>query len=186
MVPMTISLGDIVACPVADHDELYKIAIDANGAALARLARAYEADAERRRDLLQLIHIAIWRSLASFDKRCSLRTWVYRVAHNVAATHVLKSRRARGRLVELEALEMEPRYFDGVAAAIARDSLARLFDLIRRLKPLDRQIIILHLEGESAASIARVSGLSPENVATKIHRIKRVLRSQFPGGREHE
>jgi len=52
---------------VADHDKLYTVAIDANGAALARLARAYEADVDRRRDLLQEIHIAIWRSLASFD-----------------------------------------------------------------------------------------------------------------------
>jgi len=171
---------------VADHDKLYKLAIDASGAALARLARAYEADADRRRDLLQQIHIAIWRSLVSFDKRCSLRTWVYRVAHNVAATHVLKRRRARGRLVDLETLETEPGYIDGVAVAIARDSLSRLLDLVRRLKPLDRQIIVLHLEGESAAAIAEVSGLSPANVATKIHRIKRVLRSQFPGGRDHE
>ena len=166
---------------MADHDKLYTVAIDANGAALARLACAYEADVDRRRDLLQEIHIAIWRSLASFDKRCSLRTWVYRVAHNVAATHVLKRRRARGRMVDLETLETEPGYIDGVAVAIARDSLSRLLDLIRRLKPLDRQILVLHLEGESAASIAEVSGLSPQNVATKIHRIKRVLRNQFHG-----
>ncbi|MDE0623868.1 MAG: RNA polymerase sigma factor [Bryobacterales bacterium] len=170
---------------MAVHDKLYQAAIDANGAALARLARVYEADADRRRDLLQEIHIAVWRSLASFDKRCSLRTWVYRVAHNVAATHVLKRRRSRGRLVALEALETEPGYIDGVAAAISRDALSRLLDLVRRLKPLDRQIIVLHLEGESAASIAEVTGLSPENVATKIHRIKRVLRNQFPGGRDH-
>ena len=155
--------------------------MDANGAALARLARAYEADLDRRGDLLQEIHIAIWRSLASFDKRCSLRTWVYRVAHNVAASHVLKRRRIRKRLVDLETLETEPEYIDGVAAAIARDSLSSLLDLIRRLKPMDRQIIILHLEGETAASIADVSGLSPGDVATKIYRIKRVLRSQFPG-----
>jgi RNA polymerase sigma-70 factor (ECF subfamily) len=41
---------------------------------------------EDRRDLLQEIHLALWRSFATFDDRCSLRTWVYRVAHNVATS----------------------------------------------------------------------------------------------------
>ncbi len=60
--------------------------------------------------------------------------------------------------------------------------MARLLRLIRRLKPLDRQIILLYLEGERAVSIAEVTGLSPGNVATKIHRIKRLLRRQFDEG----
>ena len=32
------------------------------GPALGRLARGYEADSEKRRDLLQEIHLALWRS----------------------------------------------------------------------------------------------------------------------------
>jgi RNA polymerase sigma-70 factor, ECF subfamily len=40
------------------------------GAALERRAWAYEADPERRRDLLQEIHLALWRSFATFDARC--------------------------------------------------------------------------------------------------------------------
>ena len=47
-------------------------------APLARLARAHEADASLQQDLLQEIHIALWRSLPAFGGRCSLRTWVYR------------------------------------------------------------------------------------------------------------
>jgi RNA polymerase sigma-70 factor, ECF subfamily len=62
------------------NDELYKEASATYGAALQRLARGYEADPERGRDLLQEIHIELWRSLRLFDNRCSLRTWVYRVA----------------------------------------------------------------------------------------------------------
>lgn len=75
------------------QDDLYKEVADTYGAALERLARAYEADAEIRRDLLQDIHIALWRSFAGFDGRCSMGTWVYRVAHNTAASHVLRQRR---------------------------------------------------------------------------------------------
>jgi RNA polymerase sigma-70 factor, ECF subfamily len=77
----------------ASQDNLYKEAADQYGSVLERLARAYEADAEKRRDLLQDIHFQLWRSFQRFDARCSVRTWVYRVAHNVAASHVIRERR---------------------------------------------------------------------------------------------
>jgi DNA-directed RNA polymerase specialized sigma24 family protein len=54
--------------------------------------RAYEADPEKRRDLSQDIYFRFWRSFQRYGARCSLRTWVYRVAHHVAASHVLRER----------------------------------------------------------------------------------------------
>ena len=52
----------------------------------------------------------------------------------------------------------------------------------RLLKPLDRQVIISYLEGIEAASISEITGLSPENVAMRIHRIKNVLAKWFREG----
>jgi RNA polymerase sigma-70 factor (ECF subfamily) len=167
---------------VDKNDELYKEASALCGAALLRLARGYEADPEMRRDLLQEIHIELWRSLRVFDGRCSLQTWVYRVAHNVAASHIVRSRRVSDRLVDLDTLETEPGFVDGEVEANQRLSVSRLLDRIYRLKPLDRQIILLYLEGEQAASIAEITGLSAVNVATKIHRIKRLLNRQSGEG----
>ena len=87
------------------QDDLYREAAGTYDAALERLARAYEADAEVRRDLLQDIHMALWRSFEGFDGRCSLRTWVYRVAHNTAASHVIRQRQKKSQtLVGLEEL----------------------------------------------------------------------------------
>lgn len=83
-------------------DELYRQTTADFGPALGRLAGAYEADPDRRRDLLQEIHFALWRSFESFDGRCSLRTWIYRVAHNTAVSHVFRRRRAGNHLVSLE------------------------------------------------------------------------------------
>ena len=79
-------MGD--AGRTAGQDQRYAEAAAAFGPALERLARAYERDPDKRRDLLQDIHVALWRSLARFDGRCSLRTWVYRVAHNTATSKV--------------------------------------------------------------------------------------------------
>jgi RNA polymerase sigma-70 factor, ECF subfamily len=77
----------------SSQDERYVRTATEFGAALERLARAYEVDPELRRDLLQDIHIALWQSLARFDGRCSERTWVYRVAHNIGASHVRRRHR---------------------------------------------------------------------------------------------
>jgi RNA polymerase sigma-70 factor (ECF subfamily) len=80
--------AEIISNGGASQDDLYNDAAHKFGASLERLARAYEADPEKRRDLSQDIHFQLWRSFQGYDSRCSLRTWVYRVAHHVAASHV--------------------------------------------------------------------------------------------------
>lgn len=160
-----------------DVDRLYEQAVAQLGGAMARLAAGYEADPAEREDLLQDIHLQLWRSLSCFDGRCSLRTWAYRVAHNVAADHVGRARRWRGTIS-----------FDPSAAESAADqrpspetevsdrlALAHIHATLRCLQPIDRQVMILYLEDENAATIAEVSGLSAGAVATRISRVKRLL-----------
>lgn len=164
----------------ASQSSLYEQAAHEFGPALERLARAYEADPEIRRDLLQDIHVALWRSFSGFDGRCSLRTWIYRVAHNVGASHVAHQRRSKSQvLVDLEDLETLPDTTSGQSAADHSQDLDRLLSLIQRLKPLDRHVILSYLEGLDAASIGEITALSAGNVATKIHRIKNLLARQF-------
>ena len=164
-----------------EQDGLYLQAQAEHGESMRRLVRGYEFDPDRQRDLLQEMHIELWRSLKRFDQRCSLRTWVYRVAHNVGADHLTRRRRSTERFVELEALPADPTAPSGEAQQQRREQLAELQALIHRLAPLDRQIILLYLEGETAADIAEVTGLTSGNTATKIHRIKRILNRNFQG-----
>jgi RNA polymerase sigma-70 factor (ECF subfamily) len=164
------------------QEQQYLEAVAAFGPALDRLARGYEADADLRRDLRQEIHVQLWRSMARFDGRCSLKTWVYRVAHNVAATHVLKHR-AKAPLVGLEELEQARAEDDPEAAAVERNAVERLHALVRALKPPDSQIMLLYLEGFDAAAIGEVTALSAGAVAVKIHRIKALLAQRFHQGR---
>jgi len=171
---------------ISSQDDFYLEATATYGAALDRLALAYEADPERRRDLLQEINLALWRSFQTFDERCSLRTWVYRVAHNAATSHVIRQRRTKMEtLVSLEELEAMSDGDQGELAADRRQALERLLELIQTLKPLDRQVILSYLEGMDAASTGEIIGISPANVAMKIHRIKRILTRRFYEGERH-
>ncbi|MFZ6692423.1 RNA polymerase sigma factor [Undibacterium sp. SXout20W] len=43
---------------------------------------------------MQEVHVVLWQSFANFKDECSLRTWVYRVAHNVGVTYVQRRLRA--------------------------------------------------------------------------------------------
>jgi len=172
-----------------DQDELFQQVMDAFGPALVRLARACELGGEERRDLLQEIHLALWRSFAVYDARCSLRTWVYRVAHNAAASHVLRNRRFKAMtMVSLEELEAQ----GGIAARNQNDGVERsdeterLLALIQRLNPLDRQVILLYLEGLDGASIGEVTGISAGYAATKVCRIKGILAEMFRNGGNHD
>jgi RNA polymerase sigma-70 factor (ECF subfamily) len=157
------------------QNSLYEQACEEFGAALDRLVRAYEADADKRRDLYQEIHMAVWRSFEKFEARCSLPTWVYRIAHNVASDHIVRQRRSRlASLISIEEL-------DGIAApsheSDANDRLAleRLLQLIHRLRPPDRQLMLLYLKDMDATAIGEITGLSPANVRTKVRRIKEFL-----------
>jgi RNA polymerase sigma-70 factor (ECF subfamily) len=169
------------------QDELYREAAATHAVALERLARAYEADADKRRDLVQEIHIALWRSFAGFNGTCSMRTWVYRVAHNTATSHVLREQRKSHGMVSLEEIENMANQENRERDAHRQETLERLQVLIRRLKPLDRQVVLSYLEGMDASSIGEITGLSAGNVATKIHRIKSILSRNFhEGGHDDE
>src|SRR5689334_3216839 len=143
------------------QDALFARVVAEYSAPLARLSRAHEADLSLRQDLCQEIHLALWRSLPAFAGRCSLRTWVYRVAHNVAATHVLRRRRRFDRhLVDLDDVEIPAEGPEVGASVDDTRMLARIHELVRKLKPTDREVFVLHLEGLSVDDIAEIAGLT--------------------------
>ncbi|WP_423599914.1 RNA polymerase sigma factor [Roseateles sp. MS654] len=164
------------------QDDLYRDAVRQYGPDVARFIAGYERDEARRQELLQDVHVALWQSFTGFRGQCGLRTWVYRIAHNVGASHIERSRKVaeRGYLglddEEVEGLVSERA---SVEATERRIDLQRIFALIHRLRPADREVMLLYLEDMDAAGIAEITGLSARNVATKVHRIKAVLAQQL-------
>ncbi len=161
------------------REELYRIAAGEFGRALDRLAAGYESDPEKRHDLRQEIHLNLWKSLAGFDGRCSLKTWTFRVAHNTAVSYAMRERRKNLRLVSLEEIEQVPGVWPSGPDIDRQRALRLLFESILRLKPLDRQIMLCYLEEMDTAAIAEITGLSLANTGMKIHRIKNILASRF-------
>jgi len=168
-----------------EQNEPYTRAVAECSRMLDRLPAGYEADPDKRRDLRQEIHLQLWRSFEAFDGRCSLKTWTLRVAHNMATSYVIRERRMNAKLISFQEIERtlesvgQPRDIDRERA------LRELQQVILRLRPLDRQIIISYLEGMDAASIADITGLTPANIAMKIHRIKKILAHRIRKEQSH-
>jgi len=168
--------------PLSLQEMRYREAADRYGGELSRFVAGYERDAARRQELLQDVHLSLWRSMAGFREQCSLRTWTYRVAHNVCVLHVQRGVRSLDRhLVSLEEAEAIADERESVSSVDRRLDLERVLKLVHRLAPVDREVMLLYLEDLDAASIGEVTGLSPANVATRVHRIKALLGERLRG-----
>ena len=145
--------------------------------ALGRLAQSYEFDAGAREDLLQEIGLGIWKAIPAFRGEASERTWLYRIAHNVAITATVKRRRRESREVAPEqARDGPPAGATAERHLLEDERRGMLLAAVRGLPPPDRQITLLHLEGLTGAEIAEVAGLAEGAVATRLTRIREKLR----------
>ncbi len=144
-----------------------------------KVARAWSQDAEDRRDLVQDISIQAWRGFPAFNPdRARFSTWLYRVALNVAISQ-RRGRQLRQRH-HADAADEPPDSAASVADT-AEDAAqrAQLQAVIQSLPPLDRALLLLHLDDCSHQQIGEVLGISPGNAATRLHRLRQQLRQRL-------
>jgi len=135
---------------------------------IRRLCGAYTASAQDRDDLFQEIFLAVWRALPGYRGEASTRTWLYRIAHNVALTGQTRARRRRSRETALSDA-LEPSTHTDLRQLALKQAIARM-------NPVDRSVTVLWLEGLSAAEIEEVTGIKAGTVAVRLSRIRKQLR----------
>lgn len=145
-----------------------------------KVANSYATHPEDRADLVQEIAAQLWRAWPGYDGRRSLTTWMYRVALNVAISN-LRDRSLRDR--HHVPLDHDGGLHDiGIDAGgdhEARQQLRLLQQVIARLDPMDRALMLLYLDERSQREIAEVLGISETNVATKVSRLKQRIRTEL-------
>jgi RNA polymerase sigma-70 factor (ECF subfamily) len=164
-----------------DLEQWFDDLLRTHGAALGRLAAAYTGDAREREDLLQEIVFAIWRALPRFRGESSERTFLFRIAHNRAITHVAQRRPATTAVDdELEVVDIRP---DPERAFSTQQDGRRLLEAIRSLPLGHAQVVMLTLEGMSYSEVAEVLGISAVNVGARLTRSREMLRKLLRNGR---
>lgn len=141
-----------------------------------KVAGAYCADAEDRKDLVQEILLQLWRAFPRYDPQFKRSTWMYRIALNTAISFYRKDRRRRAAMAPLpdDILVLAAEHPPPREAA-----LEQLHRFVSALPELDRALMLLYLEDRSHAEMADILGLSVSNVGTKISRIRQQLKQKF-------
>lgn len=175
--PQAVDRGEVAA----NGPLCFEALLLREGTALRRVAASYEADAGRAEDLFQEICLAIWRALPRFRGESSLRTFVFRIAHNRGLDACAGRRHSE---VELELASAVPdAAADPEVRAGQRERQQRLLTALRALPLPYRQVLTLALEGLSQREIAEVVGITENNVAVRLTRARKALRAQgVPGG----
>lgn len=148
-----------------------------HGAAIARIAAAFEANAARRDELGQEILLAIWQSLPRFRGEAALKTFVLRIAHNRAVDHALQASRDPAR-DEVQPDLPDPRSGPEHTAGLQQRG-ERLARIVRRLPLAQRQLVTLALEGLSHEEIGGMLGISVGNVAVRLSRARKQITQEM-------
>ena len=126
------------------------------------------ASREEFEDYYQEVLIQLWRSLPKFRNESKMSTWIYRVSLNTCISYVRKNKKVnKVSLIDLDFIDndIEKKYY-----------IDELYLLINRLNKFEKAIILLWLEERDYEEIASIVGISKNNVAVKLNRIKEKLR----------
>lgn len=157
--------------------EKFLTVLQAHKGIIYKVARAYCKDAEDRNDLVQEIMIQLWKSFEQYNERFRYSTYIYQIALNVAISFYRKE--SHRQYIASPIHEGILNYADNAPNNETEENISILHRFIAELKELDKALMLLYLEEKSYKEIAEIIGISETNVATKIGRIKGILKQKF-------
>jgi RNA polymerase sigma factor (sigma-70 family) len=135
-----------------------------------------KGDREMADDLAQEVFINVWHALPNFRGDSSHKTWIYRITVNTCLQQLRKARKDMRAPLE---------HAEGTVADSGNpeeERAANLMKAIGQLEEVDRLIIMMVLDELEYEEIARVMGISENNLRVRIHRIKGRLKTLLQHG----
>lgn len=136
---------------------------------ISKVCYCYAVSRQDFEDMRQDCLINIWRGLSSFDGRSRLSSWLYRICINTCITS-WRGKTRRPQVFSFD--EISEITADSSDDDSRSENVELLHTLISSLPYVDRAIIMMWLDKCPYDEIAEVTGLSKNNVAVKIHRLK--------------
>jgi RNA polymerase sigma-70 factor (ECF subfamily) len=161
----------------AEKQDIFIELIQTHKGIFYKVVNAYCRCAGDRNDLMQEILIQLWRSFDRYSGQVQYSTWMYRIALNVAISFYRKTSTRKsvfsGELVSLS------NFPDDAGNDETEANIALLYRFISECNDLDKALIIFYLEEKPYKEISVIMGITETNVATKISRIKKLLKKKF-------
>lgn len=158
------------------NKDKFIVTIQANQGIIRKVANSYCKNGLDRDDLIQEITIQLWRSWGSYNPQLKLSTWMYKVALNVAISFYRKTYKQSEFNKELYEDDF---FLNQEQDGELEENIKALYFYISKLDELNKALILLYLDNCSHEEMADTLGITKTNVATKIARIKKQLKSMF-------
>lgn len=128
-------------------------------------------------DLVQNVFVRIIRYRDRYEPVGEFRSWLFRIAHNLAVDFVRKRARRRS----LDDLHDEPVDWNTAERNTLKEERVKLLEkALFRLRDDYRELLILsRYQGLKYGEIADIAGCSPEAVKLRIHRAMKELRALY-------
>jgi RNA polymerase sigma-70 factor (ECF subfamily) len=161
----------VAGCERGDRDAqraLYEQTSERVFRLLLRMTRSREV----AEDLVQETYLKAFAAVASFDARCAVSTWLYRIAVN-EALQWLRRKTPVALDPDAAARRPDPRN-NGHEVAIRMD----VDSAMAALDPMDRAVLLLrYQEGLDYLAIADVAQIAMGTVASRLNRARERLRA---------
>ena len=133
-----------------------------------KVCNRYMDNKADREDLFQEILLNAWKGITRYKGLSKFSTWLYRVALNTAITFYKKGKKnsmASG----------QANWFDS-NSDIQDERIIAMNKAINELSGIDKALVMLYLEDYTYQGIADIMGITVNNVAVKMNRIKARLK----------
>lgn len=181
---------------IAGDEDAFEALVATYHHRLVRVARLYVRTDAHAHDVVQETWLAVLRGLRRFERRSSLKTWLFHIVANRARTHAVRE----GRLVPVSALADddsvagEASWFDEgghwaqppvawtssdpETLLLGAETRAMLMRAVDALPDGQRAVVVLRdLEGLDAAAACNVLGISETNQRVLLHRGRTKVRA---------
>jgi RNA polymerase sigma factor (sigma-70 family) len=137
---------------------------------------------ELAEDLTAQVFVEALESWSRFDPELGTpRTWLFAIATNLVRTHLRREQRSLDVFARtgVDPLELDP-MLSTEGRLDAEGAWPQVADALRRLTPVDREVLLLHCFAElDYAEIGRTLGLPVGTVGSKMNRVRRKLRRRL-------
>jgi RNA polymerase sigma-70 factor (ECF subfamily) len=155
----------------SNSKKLFVALIRQNQGIVNSLCRLYATSPDELKDYRQDVLLSLWKAFPSYKEESKVSTWMYRVALN----SLISIHRKKKHFILTEPFSES---FENYCAQNSGcdDDLIVLQQAIGFLKPKDKAVVILYLEGYDNKEMAKMLSISETNVSTKLNRIKEKLK----------
>jgi RNA polymerase sigma-70 factor (ECF subfamily) len=136
-----------------------------------------KGDRDLANDLAQDVFINVWNALPGYRAEASYKTWIYRITVNTCLLLIRKEKNKINVPIEA-AIHAESEASD------SSENEKILYKAIGYLDEVERLMIMMVLEEVAYEEIARIMGVTENNLRVKIHRIKAKLKTLIQDERQ--